>query len=154
VDNGKRFHGASGGLASAGAERPESGIARGWLLTQDGGRGNYYSPPVHAGGFLPLLGVRNIRIGRRQIATRPPPKGPSTRWRLFAQVLGESSTASSGAAFMYKASKRYLTVSVSTLIVAILISLATILVRGVVVPAMDGKIAADGTVLELRKSLP
>jgi hypothetical protein len=55
---------------------------------------------------------------------------------------------------MYKASKRYLTVSVSTLIVAILISLATILVRGVVVPAMDGKIAADGTVLELRKSLP
>jgi hypothetical protein len=53
---------------------------------------------------------------------------------------------------MYKASKRYLTVSVSTLVVAILISLAAILVRGVV--AMDGEIAADGTVLELRKSLP
>jgi hypothetical protein len=55
---------------------------------------------------------------------------------------------------MYKTSKRYLTVSVSTLVVAILISLAAIVVRGVVAPVMDGKIAADGTVLELRKSLP
>ena len=53
---------------------------------------------------------------------------------------------------MYKAPKQYLTASVSTLVVAILISLAAILVRGVL--AMDGKIAADGTVLELRKSLP
>jgi hypothetical protein len=55
---------------------------------------------------------------------------------------------------MYKASKRYLTVSVSALVVAILFSLAAILVRSVVAPEMDGKIAADGTALELRKSLP
>jgi hypothetical protein len=55
---------------------------------------------------------------------------------------------------MYKTSKRYLTASVTTLVVAIIISLAAILVHGVVLPGMDGKIAADGTVLELRKSLP
>jgi hypothetical protein len=52
----------------------------------------------------------------------------------------------------YKASKRYLTVSVSALVVAILFLLAAILVRSVV--EMDGRITADGTVLELRKSLP
>jgi hypothetical protein len=55
---------------------------------------------------------------------------------------------------MYKASKRSLTVSVSVLIVAILFSLAAIIARTVVAPEMDGKIAADGTGLELRKSLP
>ncbi|MGZ5872930.1 MAG: hypothetical protein ACXWKP_12555 [Bradyrhizobium sp.] len=44
---------------------------------------------------------------------------------------------------MYEASKRYLTVSVSALIVAILFSLAAILVRSV--EAMDGKITKDGT---------
>jgi hypothetical protein len=59
-----------------------------------------------------------------------------------------------GSGFMYKASKRYLTLSVSALVVAILFSLAAILVRSVVAPEMDGKIAADGTALELRKSLP
>jgi hypothetical protein len=55
---------------------------------------------------------------------------------------------------MYKASKQYLTVSVSALVVAILFLLAAILVRTVVAPEMDGKIAADGTALELKKSLP
>ena len=59
-----------------------------------------------------------------------------------------------GSGFMYKASRRYLTVSVSALIVAILFSLSAILVRGVVAPEMDGKITADGTALELRKSQP
>jgi len=56
--------------------------------------------------------------------------------------------------FMYKASKQYLTVSVSALVVAILFLLAAILVRSVVAPEMGGKIAADGTALELKKSLP
>jgi hypothetical protein len=55
---------------------------------------------------------------------------------------------------MYKASKRYLAVSVSALVVAIVFSLAAILVRSVAAPEMDGKISADGTTLELRKSLP
>ncbi len=53
---------------------------------------------------------------------------------------------------MYKASKRSLTVSVSTLVVGILILLAAIVVRSVV--AMDGNRAAAGTLLELRKSVP
>jgi hypothetical protein len=67
---------------------------------------------------------------------------------------GDSNIASSRAAFMYKTPKRYLTVSVSRLVAGILISRAAILVRGVVAPAMDGKVAADGTILELRESLP
>lgn len=53
---------------------------------------------------------------------------------------------------MYEASKQYLTVSAGTLVVAILISLAAIIVRGVVAPAMEGNIAADSTVMELSKS--
>jgi len=53
---------------------------------------------------------------------------------------------------MYKESKAYLTATVTALVVAILLSLTAIFVRSVV--AMDGKIAADGTALELRKSLP
>ena len=55
---------------------------------------------------------------------------------------------------MYKASKRSLTVSVSALIVATVSLLAAILVRSVVTPEMDGKIAADGTARELKNSLP
>ena len=55
---------------------------------------------------------------------------------------------------MDKASKRYLATSVSVLVAAILFTLAAILVRGVVPPEMDGKMTADGTILELRKSLP
>jgi hypothetical protein len=55
---------------------------------------------------------------------------------------------------MYKASRRYLTVSVSALVVAILFSLTAIIVRSVAAPEMDGKITADGTTMELRKSLP
>jgi len=55
---------------------------------------------------------------------------------------------------MYKASKQYLTVSVTALIVATLFLLTAIFVRSVVTPEMDGKIAADGTTLELRRSLP
>jgi len=53
---------------------------------------------------------------------------------------------------MYKESKAYLTAAVTALVVAILFSLTAILVRSVV--AMDGNLGADGTVLELRKSLP
>jgi hypothetical protein len=53
---------------------------------------------------------------------------------------------------MYKETKNYLSVAVTALVVAILVSLAAIFVRSVV--AMDGKIAADATALELRKSLP
>ena len=55
---------------------------------------------------------------------------------------------------MYKASKQYLTVSVTALIVATLFLLTAIFVRSVVTPEMDGKISADGTTLELRRSLP
>jgi len=49
---------------------------------------------------------------------------------------------------MEKASKRYLTAAVSGLVVAIVLALAAILVRGVV--AMEGKISADSA-LELRE---
>jgi len=49
---------------------------------------------------------------------------------------------------MEKASKRYLTAAVSGLVVAIVLALAAILVRGVV--AMEGKIRADSA-LELRE---
>jgi hypothetical protein len=55
---------------------------------------------------------------------------------------------------MYKASKRSLTVSVSALIVAIVFLLAAILVRSVATAEMDGKMTADGTALELKRSLP
>jgi len=55
---------------------------------------------------------------------------------------------------MYKASKRSLTVSVSALIVATMCLLVAILVRSVVTPEMDGKMTADGTALELKRSLP
>ena len=55
---------------------------------------------------------------------------------------------------MYNASKRSLAVSVSALIAAILVSLAAILVRSVSAPEMGGKITADGSNLDLRRSLP
>ncbi len=56
---------------------------------------------------------------------------------------------------MYDALRQYLTAAaVSALVVAILFSLAAILARGVAAPEMDGKIAADGTAFELRKSPP
>lgn len=70
---------------------------------------------------------------------------------LLARVL-EGSTAHRRERIMYKESKTYLTAAVTALVVAILFSLAAIFVRSVV--AMDGKITADGAVLELRKSLP
>src|SRR5665647_1125643 len=78
-------------------------------------------------------------------------RAPSDRRRFATKRPFDSLTpvcALSGAAQMYEASKRYLTVSAGTLVVAIIISLAAIIVRGVVVPGMDGKIAADGTVME------
>jgi len=53
---------------------------------------------------------------------------------------------------MYKESNTHLTAAVTALVVAILLSLTAIFVRSVV--AMDSKNAADGAVLELRKSLP
>jgi hypothetical protein len=55
---------------------------------------------------------------------------------------------------MYKASRQYLTVSVTALVVATLFLLTAIFVRSVVGPEMDGKMATDGTTLELRRSLP
>ena len=55
---------------------------------------------------------------------------------------------------MYKEPTTYLTAAVTALIVAILFSLTAIVVRSVAAPEMDGKITADGTALELRKSSP
>jgi hypothetical protein len=67
------------------------------------------------------------------------------------RALGET-TPHRRERLMYNASKRYLTAAVSGLLVAILLSLAAILVRSVAALEMDGKVAADA--LELRKSLP
>ena len=55
---------------------------------------------------------------------------------------------------MSKTSNRYLTVSVSALIVAILVSLAAILASSVSAPEMGGKVTADQADFVLRKSLP
>ena len=55
---------------------------------------------------------------------------------------------------MSKTSNRYLTVPVSALIVAILVSLAAILASSVSAPEMGGKVAADQADFVLRKSLP
>jgi hypothetical protein len=55
---------------------------------------------------------------------------------------------------MYKASKQYLTVSVTALVVATLFLLTAIFVRSVMTSEMDSKVTADGTTSELRKSLP
>jgi len=55
---------------------------------------------------------------------------------------------------MYKASKQYLTVSVTALIVATLFLLTAIFIRSVVTLGTDGKMTEDGTTLELRRSLP
>jgi hypothetical protein len=55
---------------------------------------------------------------------------------------------------MSKTSNRYLTVSASVLIVAILVSLAAILVSSVSAPEMGGKATADQADFVLRKSLP
>jgi hypothetical protein len=55
---------------------------------------------------------------------------------------------------MYKASKQYLAVSVSALVVSILFLLGAVLVCSILAHKMDGKIAADAAVLELKKSLP
>jgi xanthosine utilization system XapX-like protein len=52
---------------------------------------------------------------------------------------------------MYKASQRYLTATVTGLVVAILFSLTAIIVRSIAAPEMDGKIAADAAHL---KTLP
>jgi hypothetical protein len=57
-----------------------------------------------------------------------------------------------GGAALYKASKRYLTATVTGLVVAILLSLTAILVRGIAAPEMDGKISADSR--GLRRSPP
>ena len=54
---------------------------------------------------------------------------------------------------MYKASKQYLTVSVTALIVATLFLLTAIFIRSVVSSEMDGKMTTDRTTLELRRSL-
>jgi hypothetical protein len=44
-----------------------------------------------------------------------------------------------GEAVLYKASKQYLTATVTGLVVAILLSLAAILIRSIAAPEMDGK---------------
>jgi hypothetical protein len=59
-----------------------------------------------------------------------------------------------GGGLMYKASKQCLAVSVSALVVSILFLLGAILVCTIRVPKMDANLAADATVLELKKSLP
>jgi hypothetical protein len=59
-----------------------------------------------------------------------------------------------GSVFMYKASKQYLAVSVSALVFSILFLLGAILVCTIRAPKMDGNLAADATILELKKSLP
>jgi hypothetical protein len=59
-----------------------------------------------------------------------------------------------GGGLMHKASKQYLAVSVSALVVSILFLLGAILVCTILAPKMDGNLAADATVLELKKSLP
>jgi len=83
---------------------------------------------------------------------------PATKWPRDSETplmwpWGDQQCIA-GSGFMYKASKQYLTVSVTALIVATLFLLTAIFVRSVVTPEMDGKIAADGTTLELRRSLP
>ena len=55
---------------------------------------------------------------------------------------------------MYKASKQYLAVSASALVVSILFLLGAILGCTILVPKMDGNLAADATVLELKKLRP
>jgi hypothetical protein len=52
---------------------------------------------------------------------------------------------------LYKASKQYLTATVTGLVVAILFSLTAIIVRSIAAPEMDGKISADAVHL---KTLP
>jgi hypothetical protein len=90
-------------------------------------------------------------------AARSPPGRHQMALRLGDACLRGSlgdQQCTAGSGFMDKASKRYLATSVSVLVAAILFSLVAILVRGVVAPEMDGKMTADATVLELRKSLP
>ena len=55
---------------------------------------------------------------------------------------------------MYKASRQYLTVSVTALVIATLFLLTAIFIRSVVTPEIDGKMGADRSTLELRRSLP
>jgi hypothetical protein len=57
-------------------------------------------------------------------------------------TLGKGSCRSRGAA-LHRASKQYLTATVSALVVAILFSLTAIVIRSVAAPEMDGKISAD-----------
>jgi hypothetical protein len=54
-------------------------------------------------------------------------------------------------AALHKASKQYLTATVTGLVIAILFSLTAIIVRSVAAPEMDGKISADAVDL---KTLP
>jgi hypothetical protein len=65
---------------------------------------------------------------------------PATR--ALALALGKGSCASRGEAVLYKASEKYLTATITGLVVAILLSLAAILIRGIAAPEMDGKISA------------
>jgi hypothetical protein len=55
---------------------------------------------------------------------------------------GEGIMRITGKAVLYKASKQYLTATVTGLVVAILLSLAAILIRGIAAPEIDGKISA------------
>jgi hypothetical protein len=79
----------------------------------------------------------------RRRATEPP------RDSRPCLALGKESCASRG--LMYKASQRYLTATVTGLVVAILFSLTAIIVRSIAAPEMDGKISADAAHL---KTLP
>ena len=92
-----------------------------------------------------------------EVCIAPPYRRPAaTKWPRdsvtpFTAGPGED-TAHRLEWLMHKGSNTYLTAAVTALVVAILFSLTAIFVRSVV--AMDGKIAADGTALESRKSLP
>jgi hypothetical protein len=78
---------------------------------------------------------------RRYIATDAPPNRPATH--ALAVTLGKV-----GGAVLHKASKQYLTATVTGLVVAILFPLTAIIVRSIAASEMDGKISADATHLK------
>jgi len=98
-----------------------------------------------------LLDAGNIGIGAPPDCRPPATKRPFDSLTPVRVGPGEDQTPHRREWLVYKESKVYWTAAVTALVVAILFSLTAILVRSVV--AMDGNLAADGTVLELRKSL-
>jgi hypothetical protein len=95
------------------------------------------------------------RFGCRTLALMPPldcrpPVTVSPRDSYpCALALGKGSCCITGGAVLHKASKQYLTATVTGLVVAILFSLAAIIVRSIAAPEMDGKISADAVHLKM-----